>query len=436
MTRVAWPVVVSMLSYTAMGVTDTLFVGRLGTNELAGTALAATGIILLCSFFMGALRGVKVLSAQATGAGDHDLAIASGSQGLWLALLGGGAVALFGLRADGVAALLGGPADVQVHTATYFGIRCLATPAWFVLIGVGECFQGVGDTRTPMRYTLLANGLNVVLTAAMVSGFGPIPAMGVAGAALATAIAFNVAALGQLWRFQRRYGVIRPVNRELMGKLLAVGAPVGVRWVVDIAGWALMTTMLARLGKAEVAANQVAIRVISVSFLPGYGIGEAACILVGQYVGARDEGSARRAYGSALLLCAVLMGVCAVFFWLAPEVVMGWFTSDPEVIRIGSRLLFWAAVFQLGDAVAMVGMGALNGTGDTRFVMLLSIAGSWLVLVPLGYLFGTLYGMGAEGVWLAVTAEIAVRAVFVTVRWRGGRWRDKVVVAALARGPA
>jgi len=421
-----------MLSYTAMGVTDTLFVGQLGTAELAGTALAATGIILLCSFFLGALRGVKVLAAQATGAGRHAMAVSAGWQGLWLALLGGGAVALFGLEAARVAALLGGPVEVQRHTATYFAIRCLATPAWFVLTALGECFQGVGDTRTPMRYTLLANGLNVVLTAIMVPGLGPVPAMGVAGAALATAIAFNVAALGQLWRFHQRFGAVGPLNRELMRQLLAVGAPVGVRWVVDIAGWALLTTMLARLGKAEVAANQVAIRVVSVSFLPGYGIGEAACILVGQYVGARDEAAARRAFWSSLLLCSGLMGACAVVFWLMPEMIIGWFSSDPEVLRIGARLLFWAAIFQLGDAVAMVGMGALNGTGDTRFVMFLSIAGSWCVLVPLGWIFGTWYGMGAAGVWLAVTAEIAVRAVLVTVRWQGGRWRDKVVVAAPA----
>ena len=384
MTSVAWPVVVSMLSYTAMGVTDTLFVGRLGTAQLAGTALAATGIILLCSFFLGALRGVKVLAAQATGAGQHALAVASGWQGLWMALVGGGLVALFGLEAEGVAALLGGSAEVQKHTATYFAIRCLAAPAWFALTALGECFQGVGDTRTPMRYTLLANGLNVVLTAMMVPGFGPIPAMGVAGAALATAIAFNVAALGQLWRFRRRFGAVGRLDMVLMGRLLDVGTPVGVRWVVDIAGWALLATMLARIGEAEVAANQVAIRVVSVSFLPGYGVGEAACILVGQYVGARDEVAARRAFVSSLVLCCSLMGACAAVFWLFPELIIGWFSTDPEVLRIGAELLFWAAIFQLGDAVAMVGMGALNGTGDTRFVMFISIAGSWLALVPLG----------------------------------------------------
>ncbi len=428
MTAVAWPVVVSMLSYTAMGVTDTLFVGQLGTAELAGTALAATGTILLCSFFLGALRGVKVLAAQATGAGQHALAVAAGWQGLWLALLGGGSVALFGLGAEGVAAVLGGSSEVQNHTATYFAIRCLAAPAWFALTALGECFQGVGDTRTPMRYTLLANGLNVALTAMMVPGFGPIPAMGVAGAALATAIAFNVAALAQLWRFRRRFGAIAGVNRELIGRLLDVGAPVGVRWVVDISGWALLATMLARMGEAEVAANQIAIRVVSVSFLPGYGVGEATCILVGQYVGARNEEAAMRAFVSSLLICGSLMGACALVFLMWPETIIGWFSQDTEVLRIGAELLFLAALFQLGDAVAMVGMGALNGTGDTRLVMFISIAGSWFVLVPLGWLFGSWYGMGAAGVWLAVTAEIAVRAVLITIRWLSGGWRGKAVV--------
>jgi MATE family multidrug resistance protein len=283
-----------------------------------------------------------------------------------------------------------------------------------------------------MRCNLAANGLNIALTPVLVQGWGPFEGHGVAGAALATVISFTFGAF-LLWiPFRQLFGRVAGLSRRSMRGIVQVGYAIGVRFLMDIGGWALLTAMLSRLGESEVAATLVAVRVISISFMPGYGISEATSIVVGQYIGAADEASALRAFRSSLWLSCVTMGIFALAFWLLPETIMGWFSDDSEVVRIGSNLLLLAALFQLVDAVAMSAIGALNGAGDTGFVMIASVAGTWLLMVPLGWWLGIEQGMGARGVWIALTAEISLRAVLTWGRWRSGAWRSKAVIQANA----
>lgn len=424
---VAWPVVLSMLSYTAMGFVDTLFVAQLGTAQLAGTALAGVAMILLASGVLGTVRGVNVVAAQATGAGQHDRALAVGWSGVLMAGGVGGLLMFFALAATDIAHLLGGTPEVQGFAATYFAVRCLALPGWFVLTAAGQAFQGLGDTRTPMRVNLLSNALNVVLDAVLVLGVGPVPALGVAGAAWATAISFSVGALLLVWALRRDRGWRRP-ELSHASSVIRVGAPIGARWLADVGGWALLTAMLSRLGAAEVAATQVVVRIIGVSFLPGHGISEAASIGVGQHVGGRRDAAIWRTFHSALTLSVMVMGSFALVFWLAPEPLLGLFSSDDRVLAIGAGLMAWAAAIQLIDALCMTAMGALGGAGDTRFVMVVSMVGMWTIMVPLGWWLGIVLGYGAVGVWGAMTLEITVRAVACTHRWFSGNWRAHTVV--------
>ncbi len=424
---VAWPVVLSMLSYTAMGFVDTLFVSRLGTSELAGTALAGVAMILLASGFLGTFRGINVVAAQATGAGDEGRALAVGWAGTSLALLIGLVMTLFAFAGGPVASLLGGTPEVQGFAASYFAVRCLALPGWFVLTAAGQAFQGLGDTRTPMHVNLVANGVNIALDAVLVVGLGPVPSLGVTGAAWATVVAFSAGAALLTWALWVKRGWRRP-ERQHARDVLRVGLPMGGRWMADIGGWALLTGMLSRLGAAEVAATQVVVRIVSVSFLPGHGISEAASIGVGQHIGGRRPAAVQRTFRSALALSMAIMGAFSLVFWLAPEPLVRLFSKDPAVLSVGLVLMGWGAVFQVLDAVCMTLMGVLSGAGDTRFVMVASMAGMWGVMVPLGWLLGIHLGYGAAGVWAAMTVDIVFRNVVCGLRWRGGGWRSKAVV--------
>jgi len=424
----AWPIVISMLSYTAMGVVDTLFVGRLGTSQLAGVALAVTSVMLFNSVALGGLRGIKVVVAQATGAGDSEMARRSGWQGLWLALLLGGVVVLLSTWADTWVGLIGASGANFEHARVYFVLRCLSAPGLFVMTALCQHLDGLGQTRVSMRFTLLANGLNIVLDPLLIFGFGPIPAMGVFGAGLATAIAFVVAAVAAFAAFVSADNPVVGPLREDLRRLAKVGAPIGVNWLLDVAGWTVIVATLARVSELQVAANVVAIRIVSVSFLPGYGIAEATSILVGQYVGAGRLGGTNAVLKSATGLSCAIMGALGVVFLVTPEPIVGAFSSDPDVVAVGATLLMYGAAFQLFDAVALSTMGALNGAGDTAFTMKVGITATWLVLVPLGWFLAVRAEMGAAGVWVAITADVATRAAAYLVRWRSGGWRSKAVV--------
>ena len=426
--HIAWPIVISMLSFTAMGVTDTLLVGWVGTTELAAVGLATTAFFLFNSFFMGTLHGVKVISAQATGAEKPELAVHAGWQGVLLAIPFGMLLIALSAMDDVIFGLMGGPADVRELATVYFGWRVLGSPAWFVVIAAGGYFQGIGDTRTPMKVNVVVNIANVVLDVVLIFGLGPVPAMGVAGAAIATAIACAMGAVVMFAIFVSRVGLHPRPHIGLMVRVLRLGVPIGVRYVLNVAGFTVFTAIIARMGEAALAAHQIAFKIISVSFLPGYGISEAATILTGQYVGAGRPESARASYVNAMKLSASLMGVMGMAFWLFPELLVGVFRDDPEVVRLGSQLLLLAAIFQIFDAVAMTGIGALNGTGDTRFTMLMSIGCSWFVLVPLAYYFGVVANLGAVGAWMGITIEVIVLAGISAWRFNTGAWNKHAVV--------
>ena len=426
--HVAWPIVVSMLSYTAMGVFDTLYVGWLGKTELAAVGIATTAFFLINALFLGTLRGVKVVSAQSTGADDEASAVSAGWVGAALAVPFGLVVVGLSLFDGAIFAALGGTDAVQRLGREYFGMRVMGAGFWYVTIALCNYYQGTGDTKTPMKVNLIANGANVVLDPMFIFGFGPIPAMGVEGAALATVCAQACGMVVVASWFVGKLGFEPSLDLDVARKIVRLGLPMGVQQALGVAGFTVFTALLARMGEAQLAAHQVAIKIISISFLPGYGISEATSILTGQYVGAGKVPAARRSFRSAMAVGVALMGLCGVVFFAMPELLIRVFNQHPAVVEVGADLLWVAAIFQVFDAVAMVATGALNGTGDTTFTMWANVTCSWLVLVPCAYLFGYVLGWGAVGAWLGLTAEILAVAVVNLTRFSGQKWHTKTVV--------
>jgi multidrug resistance protein, MATE family len=429
---VAWPIVVSMLSYTAMGVTDTLLVGWVGKMELAAVGIGTTAIYLVNSFLLGTLHGVKVVTAQATGGNKPDKAVVAAWQGALLAVPAGLLVVGLSLFSGPIFALLGGPPEVQAQAAEYFAVRVWAAPFWYVAIALNDYYQGTGDTRTPMRVNLVANGVNIVADVILIFGLGPIPALGIQGAAGGTVIACIVG-FAMVVRYFLKDVSHRPVWRpKVAAEVLELGLPIGVRYALGVGGFTMFTAILARLGANHLAAHQVAIKIVSVSFLPGYGISEAATVLVGQYVGAGKRAVARASYASSMKLGVGIMGVMGLLFLVAPELLVRAFTNDAEVIAIASQLLRVGAIFQIFDAVAMVATGALNGTGDTRFTAAASVGASWFVMVPVAYVLAVPMELGAVGAWLGITAEIVVLAIILAARFNGRAWEKRALAHSRA----
>ena len=274
-----------------------------------------------------------------------------------------------------------------------------------------------------MVATLLSNGINVALDPLLIFGLGPIPAFGVSGAAAATVIAYAVGALFMAWF---AFGDLRRVSplpkRSLIAAIWKVGAPIGLSGVLDVSAFVIFAMVLARSGNAHLAAHVVVLRIVSVSFLPGHAIGDAAGVFVGQALGATRPTAARQAIRSAMILALVVMSACGVVFVAIPSQLLSIFSIEPDVEQIALTLMFIAAAFQFFDAIAMVAHGSLSGAGDTRFVMVLSVTMSWGVKLPLGIALALPLGMGAPGAWLGLTLEIILFAGIALWRLRSGKW--------------
>ncbi len=420
---ISWPLAMGMLSFTIMDLTDTLMVGQLGTTELAAVGMSTSVMFLINSFFIGFFESVKILVSQATGADESRLARQAGWQGLYLAIPAGLLVIGLAFLSSQIFHLFGGPEHIQRLSAAYFVLRLWASPFWFVTLALASYYQGTGNTRLPMRVNIFMCVLNVILSQVMIFGFGSFPAYGVMGSAYATVISDFAGMLIILTYFVKHAGVDFAIRFNIARKLLGLGIPVGIRWLLDVGGWTFIVGMIARQGEAPLAANQIATKIMSLSLLPVYGISEATCILTGQCTGAKDFPALNRSYWSAIQISVTIMLITGLLFLLVPMPLVSLFQKNTEVLILATQILMLVGGYQILSAFSLVTAGALNGTGDTKFTMVLIMLSTWLVNVPCAYLFGVIFEMGAFGMWLSLIAHEAVLVLGTQWRFHSGRWR-------------
>jgi MATE family multidrug resistance protein len=385
--------------------------------------LAVTFGFLVRAFGLGLLSGVRIATAQATGAGRDARVARLGWQALWLAGGLGLAALPFAALAPAVLARVGSSAEVVGLASSYLRVTLGGAALTFALYGLSAWFQGRGDTRTPMFANVASNTVNLALTPALAYGWLGLPALGIAGAALATVLGTAVGVgilLVPLWRSSGPGR--RGLDRDALGAIWALGWPLGLAFVLDVGAYAVFAAVLGAVGDAHLAAHVVVVRVLSVSFLPGHAIAEATGVLVGQAVGAGRPAAAWQAIGAGARVATALMAACGLGFWIAPEWVLAPFGVDPEVARIGAGLLLVAGGFQVFDAIAMVLSQSLSGAGDTRFVTVTTTLASWFVKLPLGYALAMPLGLGAMGAWLGITAEVVLLSAVLVARARSARW--------------
>ncbi len=425
--RLAWPIMVSMLSYSAMSVVDTLFVGQLGTEPLAAVGVAACLVHLSAAFPNGLLGGVRVRVAHAVGQGRLATARRVAWQGLWLALAMGVVVAALAPLAAAGLPLLGASPEVADLGSDYVRIRVLGAPVLFLSTALTAWFQGRGQTRVPMVANVAGNAVNVALDPLFIFGLGPVPAMGVGGAALATVLGMGVGVLVlavAAWRpvLRRPHGPSGPLVRAVA----RVGAPQGVQYTLDVGSFTVFAALLAHAGDVHLAAHVVVVRIILVTFLPCLALGQAAGVLVGQALGAGRPGRARRAVRLAAVQGVGIMAVMAVVFVAVPDLLTGVFGAEPAVQALARQVLLLYAAVQVFDALAVVGLGALGGAGDTRFVLWLSVGMAWLVKLPVAWWLSVGLDMGVVGAWGGLATELLCLTAVVWVRLSGRSWLEQL----------
>lgn len=424
-----------------MGVVDAIMVGRFSPEALAATAIGNFYFFVVAVFGLGVLLVLDPLIAQAMGAKDEKAIALAVQRGLLLAVVMSLILGSLLLPAEYVLRALRQPEELVPLAATYVLICIPSFLPFNAFLVFRQLLQTLGLTRAIVVTIVLCNLANILLNWLLIFGNLGFPRLGVAGAALATAISRTllvVILVALSWRTLRRY--VRPVRREVfelapLMRMLRLGLPIGAQQGLEVAYFGGLIILMGLLGTISIAAHQAAINLASLTFMVPVGVGSATAVFVGRAVGARDEPAVRR-YAIAGLVCGVgFMCVSAAVFLLFPRALAGLYSRDAEVVALAAGLIPIAGLFQVFDGTQVVASGILRGIGDTRFPMLASALGFWLVGLPASLLLGFSARLGAEGLWWgSLVALMMVAALLLyRVRMRLRRSMERVIID---RGPA
>jgi len=428
--RLAFPVALVQVGLMAMGVVDTLMVGRVSATDLAGVALGNLYAFTFAVFGVGFLMALDPLVSQAVGAGDREAAARAVQRGLFLGT-GLAALASLGLLpAPLVFRFLGQSPEVIPLASGYVRWSIPGMLGFLLFVLFRQTLQALGRMAPLLWVTLSANLLNVFLNWVLIWGNLGFPRLGAIGSAMGTSLSRWFLALALL---AVAGPALRPLLRPLrpgilrlrpLLQMIRIGAPLGLQTSLEFGAFALTGVFMGWLGVAPMAAHQVALNLAALTFMVPVGIAAAGAVRVGQEIGRRKPQSARRSAGAALLLGSFFMVGTALLFLLFPETLGGAFTQDVEVRRLAAMLIPIAGVFQVFDGLQAVAAGVLRGAGDTRVPAFVNLAGFWLVGIPLSWGLGFGLGWGAQGVWWGLAAALAVVAVLLLLRVSRRMGRD------------
>jgi len=426
--RLAWPITVSMLSFSTMTLTSTVFVAHIGADELAGVGLAGVvGFALVC-FGIGLLRSAKTLVSQAMGANRRDRLPELVGAAIGLAVALGVLATLAGQLIAPHLAVLSASPRAGHFAAQYLAIRSLGAPLVLLYAALREASYGQGDSRTPMRASLAGNAVNLTLDAVLILGLG----WGVQGAAVAT-ICGNLTELSLLaWPMRRSLRQLR-WRRAAVRDVWAQGVPNGLQFIMEVGSFLILTLMVARMSAIDGAAHQMVMQLVNVSFLPAHALAESAAVLVGQAVGANQDALVTRVAKRTLVLGASYSALCVVSYAVLGRYIVGAMASGDTVLAARAAMLVHVSLaFLVADSANVIARGVLRGASDVRYAAVVGIATSWLTTPPLTWALGIACGLGAVGGWIGLAVEIVVGAGLFWLRVMRGGWRPAAAAARRA----
>ena len=428
-----------MISLTLKGVVDTIMIGHLGTGALAGVGFAGVLVFNVLCFGMGVLRGQKSLISQHLGAGEKKVAFHFGVQAFWIGLLFSVLCLIAALWQDTWYLTIASQANLSESALSlghqYFDTRLLWAGAYLLQIAVSEYFRGTGRTRLPMASDLISQPLNVLFNYALIFGKLGAPEMGVEGAAIGTGLA-DLASFLLLLSFcwaKVAWNDLK-LQPKKFWRALSVGTAGGIQFTIEVGAYTLLTFFIGFISTQDLAAHNAAISILHFSFMSAVALGDGGSVLIGKYVGAMRWDLARKTLRSMLGLMVLVMVVMGALFVTFGREIMLLYISDPdpalkeETILLGIRLLWVAAVFQIGDALQIAYRFSLRAAGDHTWVMWAGILCSWLLTVPLAGAAVFLMKGDAATVWWMWNFEIYLGGLLFWRRWRSGAWQSKRLV--------
>lgn len=423
--KLAYPVMVGQLGQILVSVADSIMVGKfLGTIPLAAISLAVSILIIPMVFAIGVAFGLTPLIAGADGADDPKEAVKYFKNGLVLnsvlGLLVYGVLAIFAQFAH----LLGQDERVVSEAMPYLHIVGFSIVPMMAFFAFKQFAEGLSDTKAGMRVSLVANLLNILLNYPLITGWGPFPELGLAGAAVSTLATrfLMVAGMAVYIRKHRKFASYwshwrsTEITWRSIRDILAIGVPSGLQLVFEAGAFAMSGVIVGMIGPVQQAAHQIALNIASVSYMMVSGLGAAATIRVGNQLGKRDIPMLRLAGQSLFHLTLAMMVLTMILLIGLRNFLPEFYSSDPQVLQYTAVLMIAAGIFQLPDGLQATTLGALRGVQDVNIPTIIAFVAYWVIAVPMCYYLGITEKMGPLGVWIGLTIGLVLASI--ALYWR------------------
>ncbi len=434
----AYPVMLSHLGQVTVMVADSMMVGRLGKEPLAGSSFANSIFMVFLVMGIGLSYAITPQTAQADGEKNIPKLTEILKHGVLINTLFGLLLAAIIIFGNDLLWHFNQPEIVVQLALPYLEIIAYSLIPFMVFQAFRQFAEGLGLTKQPMYITITANVLNIVLNYVLIFGEFGFEPMGLYGAGIATLISRIVMALMMIsfvyfnHRFVQYWRSFSTSNfsLKLMKANLSLGIPMAFQLTFEVSTFSVAAIMIGWMGTIQLAAHQIAINLASITYMMSLGIAAAATIRVGNQLGKKDYKTMREAALTCFIMAIVFMLLATMMFIFGRYYLPTWYINDLEVINMAAALLVVAGLFQLADGIQVIGLGALRGMSDVMIPTLITLVAYWIIGLPLGYLFGFTLQLGALGVWYGLLAGLAIAAVLLFLRFN--HLSKKLIVSAKA----
>ncbi len=428
------PMVLEMIMESVFAVVDIWFVSKLGADAVATVGITESLITIVYSIAIGLSMATSALVARRIGEKDKEGATKSAFQGVAVAAITAILIAIPGaIYAGDLLILMGVSDEIAKDFSSYTAIMLGGNIVIMLLFVINGIFRSSGDAAISMRVLWLANIINLILDPILIFGWGPIPAMGIAGAAIATTIGRGIAVSYQLYILF--YGKVRvgfslsalKIDFPLMARLVRISLGGIGQTIIATSSWIGMVRIIAEFGSEVVAGYTIAIRVVIFSLLPSWGISNATATLVGQNLGAKEPDRAEKSVWATGKINIILLGMIGIIFIIMPTFFIRLFITDSAVVEVGANALRIISFGFFAYGFGMVLIQAFNGAGDTRTPTRINLICFWLIEIPLASFLSLYAGMNENGVFYSIVISETLLAIIAFYLFRKGKWKENKV---------
>jgi putative MATE family efflux protein len=427
----AIPMIIEMGMESVFAIVDLFFVGKLGKHAVSTVGLTESVLTIVYSIAIGMSMAATAVVARRVGEKNPKGAASAAMQSMWLSI---GVIVVISIAgvvyASDILRLMEAEPETIAMGVDYTRIMMGSSIVIMLLFLINGIFRGAGDASIAMKSLGLANLCNIILCPIFIYGFGPIPAFGLTGAALATTIGRSIGVLYQLYYLFNGKSAVQlskasfKIEWGVVKSLVNIAWPATFQFIIASCSWIFLAQLVAQTGHSAASAGyQTALRIIVFFILPAWGISNAAATLVGQNLGAKESLRAEQSVLKTAKYNAFFMGAVSVLFLFASAPIVSLFTPHQEVKEIAVNALRIISAGYIFYGIGMVMINAFNGAGDTRTPTIINIFGFWAFQIPLAYLLAKNFGLGPVGVFISIPVAETMITIAAFILFKRGKWK-------------